>query len=342
MKKINLFLLGFALLTSTANAQSAKEIFNSISTFPNEKEILAELKTEKPFNKILTDLNDKINKYDNSLDNTEELAPENYLKQMGVEDESDNEKVLSNMNISKADLKALEEMDDDNPAKLALAMKISMQYNNSDFAKQANQQGLAMANRMHGLPEDYKGGELTEEQEAEIEKRGELIEKVSEYKVELMTTYHPIVRECDQQLNTFSNDYEEDKESKELYDKLNNLKRDKTDSDNHAATLAAINKFNREYHDIYSQIVAKKLNKQLDILRNTYNKLKPAQEKLIKMDESMVQFNKNMKNGMENLNEVREMLIDFAKMYKTTIEGNVPQPLKIYKTWEEYQTEDMY
>ena len=56
MKKFNLFLLGFVLLASSVNAQSAKDIFSSISTFPTEKEIAAQLKSNKPFEKILKGL----------------------------------------------------------------------------------------------------------------------------------------------------------------------------------------------------------------------------------------------------------------------------------------------
>ena len=344
MKKINLFLLGFVLFANSVNAQSAKDIFSSISTFPTEKEIAAQLKSNKPFEKILKGLDGNINKYEKTIDNEGEAATEeatNRLKELGVDENASEESMLSNMNISKADLEALDNMNDNNPAKIAMAMKIAQQYNNSNFAKQSKKQSLAMANRMQGLPENFTGGEISEAQANEMEKRGELITKVSEYKMELMTTYNPIIRECEGKIAEFESDYDPEKECKALYDKLSNLKQDETDYNNHAATLAAINKYNREYHEIECQIAAKKLNHMVDILRNSYNKLKPNQNKLITMDDSMVQFNKNMKNGMENVTDVKNMLIEFAKMYKAVLEDNTPAPAVQYKTWAEYEEKGM-
>ena len=207
--------------------------------------------------------------------------------------------------------------------------------------KQVNKQNRAMTNKINGLPENYSGEELTEEQAAEMEKRSELAGKVSEYTLEMIQTFKPIIMNCENEINSLSNEIDNDPAYDALYNKLNNIQQDETDFNNHTATLAAINKYNREYHAIYSQIAAKKINQNLDILKNTYNKLKPHQNKLIEMDEAFVKHNKNMQNGMENINDVREMLIEIAKMYKTAIEENTPQPLKQYKTWEEYETEGM-
>ena len=344
MKKFNLFLLGFVLLANSVNAQSAKDIFSSISIFPTEKEVSAQLKTNKPFEKILKGLDDNINKYEKTIDNEGEATSEeatNRLKELGVDENASEESMLSNMNISKADLEALDNMDDNNPAKIAMAMKIAQQYNNSNFAQQSKKQSLAMANRMQGLPENFTGGEISEAQANEMEKRGELITKVSEYNMEMMTTYSPIIRECESKISEFESDYDPEKECKALCEKLSNLKQDETDYNNHTATLAAINKYNREYHEIECQIAAKKLNHMLDILRSSYNKLKPNQNKLITMDDSMVQLNKNMKNGMENVTEVKNMLIEFAKMYKAVLEENTPAPAVQYKTWAEYEQKGM-
>ena len=119
-----LLILSLALVTSEAKAQSAKEILSVISSFPTEKEILAQLNTNTPFEAILKGLNEKIDKYDKAINNTEETLSENSQKRMeelGIDENTTQESMLSNMNVSKDDLEALEKMDDNNPAKIALA-----------------------------------------------------------------------------------------------------------------------------------------------------------------------------------------------------------------------------
>ena len=64
---------------------------------------------------------------------------------------------------------------------------------------------------------------------------------------------------------------------------------------------------------------------------------KLTDEQSVEIDKAFVQFNKNMNNKMENINEAREMLIEFSKLYKASLEDDVPLPLKQYKTWKEYE-----
>lgn len=337
LKKINYFLLGFVLLTTYANAQSVSDMFNSIKSFPNEKEVLAQLKSNKPFEAQLKALNDNIEKYEKAFEkangeaNEEEL---NNMKELGVDENTTQEDMLSKMNISQSDLSALENMDDNNPAKIALAMKMMQNYNNSDFMKKVTQQNMAKVNRMNGLPENFRGGELTDEQSSEMEKRSELMQKVSEYKIELMTQIRPVFDQLVGSVENFNSDYEDDEK---IMNKISNLEQDKTDYNNRAATLAAINKYNRESHALYCELAAKKISKRMELIKNGFNKLKSYQKKLEEMDKAFVQFNKNMNNKMENINEAREMLIEFSKLYKASLEDDVPMPLKQYKTWKEYE-----
>ena len=263
-----------ALISSNVNAQSAKEIFSIISTFPTEKEILAQLNSDRPFESLLKNLNEKIDKYDEAINNTEEAVSEKSINLF----------LQQNINV----------------------------------------------------------GEITEEKAAEMEDRYKLMAKIGEYNLELIQTFKPIMMGCENELSELNNKSDdEDPTYKALYEKLSSIEQDKTDFNNHAATLAAINKFNREYHAVYNQIATRKISQNLDILKKAYDKLKPHQNKLVQMDEDMVKNNKNMNNGMDNINDVREMLIEFAKMYKEAIVNNVPSPLKKYKTWEEYETEGM-
>ncbi len=272
LKKL-FIVLSLALISSNANAQSAKEVFSVISTFPTEKEILAQLNSDRPFESLLKNLNEKIDKYDNAINSTEEAVSE---KSIGLF-------LQQNLNV----------------------------------------------------------GEMTEEKAAEMENQYELMAKIGEYNLELIQTFKPIMMDCENELSELNNrSDDEDPTYKALYEKLSSIKQDKTDYNNHVATLAAINKFNREYHAVYSQIATRKISQNLDILKKAYDKLKPHQNKLVQMDEDMVKNNKNMKNGMENINDVREMLIEFVKMYKEAIVNNVPSPLKQYKTWKEYEEED--
>ena len=263
-----------ALISSNVNAQSAKEIFSIISTFPTEKEILAQLNSDRPFESLLKNLNEKIDKYDEAINNTEEAVSEKSINLF----------LQQNINV----------------------------------------------------------GEITEEKAAEMEDRYKLMAKIGEYNLELIQTFKPIMMGCENELSELNNrSDDEDPTYKALYENLSSIEQDKTDFNNYAATLAAINKFNREYHAVYNQIATRKISQNLDILKKAYDKLKPHQNKLVQMDEDMVKNNKNMNNGMENINDVREMLIEFAKMYKEAIVNNVPSPLKQYKTWEEYETEGM-
>ena len=337
LKKINYYILGFVLLTTNANAQSVSDMFNSISAFPNEKEVLAQLKSNKPFEAQLKALNANIEKYEKNIEKANgEVSEEelNNLKELGVDENTTKEAMLSKMNISQSDVSALENMDDNNPAKIALAMKMMQNYKNSDFMNKVTQQNMAKVNRMNGLPEDFKGGELTDEQSAEMDRRSELIEKVSEYKLELMTQIKPVFDQLVGSVESFNSDYEDDEK---IQNKISNLEQDKTDYNDHTATLAAVNKYNRELHDLYCELAAKKINKRMELIKNGFNKLKSYQKKLEEMDKAFVQFNKNMNNKMENINEARTMLVEFSKLYKASLEDDVPMPLKQYKTWKEYQ-----
>ncbi len=337
MKKINYLLLGLVLLATNANAQSVSDMFKSISAFPNEKEVLAQLKSNKPFEAQLKALNANIEKYEKNIEKANgEVSEEelNNLKELGVDENTTKEDMLSKMNISQSDLSALDNMDDDNPAKIALAMKMMQNYKNSDFMNKVTQQNMAKANRMNGLPENFKGGELTDEQSAEMDRRSDLMEKVSEYKLELMTQIKPVFDQLAGSVESFNSDYEDDEK---IQNKISNLEQDKTDYNDRAATLAAVNKYNRELHALYCELAAKKINKRLELFKSGFNKIKSYQKKLEEMDKAFVQFNKNMNNKMENINEARTLLVEFSKLYKASLEDDVPMPLKQYKTWKEYE-----
>ena len=281
MKKLNVLLLGFALICGNSYAQNVQEIFNSVSNYPNESQIIAQLKSNKPFDTQLKSLNDTLNKYEKSIGNLTQQAgdlEQDQLNQLGMTKDATEESIYANMGISKADLAALEALgkddeDSPNPAKLALAMKMAQNIQNSNFNKQAQAHSRTMANRMQGLPDNFKGGELSKSQSDEMDRRSDLTTKVAEYKMELLQKINPIMAMFENELEDFSSNYQEDEA---LQEKMSNLPYPDTSS------LASINKYNKDTHDYACQIAAKRISKQLEIVKKAYNKLKAEQTKLTK------------------------------------------------------------